>query len=219
MPITASVGMVDGSTQCYNVASDQEIVQDLLNNILLSAGGAGHSLSDPIQWGVVSPSLYQAIINFQTSNGLSVDGHVDPHGSAIARMEALSAGAPAGTSETAPGGLAEGPIVRECGPMREVASGFLPASFMIDGGPDGTVIVTGAPGAQVEVDVRTPGGIGTVYINIDDNSVSASMPFNTHAPPPVTWSIGLTQTAGVPAGLRFSFETDWACGEPPCTPP
>lgn len=219
MPITASVGMVDGSTQCYNVASDQETVQNLLNDILLSAGGAGHSLADPIQWGVVSPSLYQAIINFQTSNGLSVDGHVDPHGSAIARMETLAAGAPTGTSENFPGGPAEGPIVRECGPMREVASGFLPASFMIDGGPDGTVIVTGAPGAQVEVEVRTPGGIGTVYINIDDNSVSASMPFNTHSPPPVTWSIGLTQTAGVPAGLRFSFETDWATGESPCVPP
>ena len=79
----ASVGKYGPtSRQCYNTVRDQQIIMDLLNAIPEKRGGAGGTLTGPIPWGVVSEDLYKAIFAFQrahTTEGLSVDGHVDPH--------------------------------------------------------------------------------------------------------------------------------------------
>jgi hypothetical protein len=90
--LTASVGKYGPDKKpCYNTTSDQHIVQDLLNKISDTDGGAGTgsmmyrtgTLKSSPQWGVVSEELYQAILTFQRKHaqdeGLSVDGHVDPH--------------------------------------------------------------------------------------------------------------------------------------------
>jgi hypothetical protein len=79
----ASVGKYGPtSRQCYNTVRDQQIIMDLLNAIPEKRGGAGGTLTGPIPWGVVSEDLYKAIFTFQRAHateGLSVDGHVDPH--------------------------------------------------------------------------------------------------------------------------------------------
>ena len=90
--LKASVGKYGpDKRQCYNTTSDQQMVQDLLNKIPETSGGAGSGpwtsltgkLKSSPRWGVVSEELYQAILRFQRQHaqdeGLSVDGHVDPH--------------------------------------------------------------------------------------------------------------------------------------------
>jgi hypothetical protein len=89
--LKASVGKYGPDKQCYNTTSDQQMVQDLLNKISDTDGGAGSGsmmyrigkLKSSPQWGVVSEELYQAILSFQRKHaqdeGLSADGHVDPH--------------------------------------------------------------------------------------------------------------------------------------------
>jgi hypothetical protein len=91
----ASVGKYgQDKRQCYNTTSDQQMVQDLLNKIPETSGGAGvgpflggmpstGKLRSSPQWGIVSEELYQVILRFQSKHaqddGLIVDGHVDPH--------------------------------------------------------------------------------------------------------------------------------------------
>ena len=84
--IKASVGLRNG-TQCYNVVSDQLVVIGLLNSIPAFAGGTqDQPLSASPRWGLCSNALAQAILNFQQMYSLPVDGHVDPGGTTILRM-------------------------------------------------------------------------------------------------------------------------------------
>jgi hypothetical protein len=91
--IGASVGMHNnGTTNCYNRPLDVEKIVNLLNGVAVSDGGPSVKLPD-------SPSgrqLYQAILRLQqTQNNkgstprLSVDGHVDPGGNTLARLNFL----------------------------------------------------------------------------------------------------------------------------------
>lgn len=90
--LKASVGKYGpDKRQCYNTTSDQQMVQDLLNKIPQTSGGAGEgpwtsitpTLRSTPRWRIVSEELYQAILRFQRKHaqdeGLLVDGHVDPH--------------------------------------------------------------------------------------------------------------------------------------------
>ncbi len=88
--IKASVGIAGGK-QCYNVVSDQLIIIDLLNSIPVANGGCREKrLSGAPRWGVCSGALHSAIVAFQSANGLSVDGHVDPGGRMIQKLNLLS---------------------------------------------------------------------------------------------------------------------------------
>jgi hypothetical protein len=79
----ASVGKYGpDQKQCYNTLPDQKMVRDLLNKLPAHLGGAAGTLQGPLTWGKVREDLYQAFIKFQRAHpeeGLSVDGHVDPH--------------------------------------------------------------------------------------------------------------------------------------------
>jgi len=88
--IGASVGKYGGGKQCYNFAADQRVVQDLLNSITIAQGGAAGTLSAPITDRVVSSTLHEAILKFQKTNHLSVDGHVDPNQSTIGLLNRLA---------------------------------------------------------------------------------------------------------------------------------
>jgi len=69
--------------QCYNIPSDQQMIQDLLNRIPESYGGTNGKLKAPPIWGKVSDDLHKAIVRFQQVNAdkglLPADGHIDPH--------------------------------------------------------------------------------------------------------------------------------------------
>jgi len=97
-PVKASVGIHNGK-QCYNVMSaqqpDQQNVVELLNRIPESLGGAlsgnGPMVFPPLRWGICSPELHAAILRFQRTNkGLIADGHVDPSGHTIIRLNQLA---------------------------------------------------------------------------------------------------------------------------------
>jgi hypothetical protein len=114
--ISASVGKyAHGAKECYNVPKDQSTVIRLLNQISRSEGGRKESpLANNPRWGVCAPGLYQAILDFQAHNtGLSVDGHVDPGGATVGKLNELAARAAA----SSPGGSispsTSGPI-RDC---------------------------------------------------------------------------------------------------------
>src|ERR1051325_10960169 len=95
--ITASVGIHNGKP-CYNVLEDQKTITNLLNAIPRSQGGAEGSLPAPTSWGIVSSSLHQAILTFQRWHKLSVDGHIDPKGSAIGLLNRLAGSSAGGLS-------------------------------------------------------------------------------------------------------------------------
>jgi len=86
--INASVGMhANGTLKCYNLPADVAVVVQLLNSIDPSRGGAALAASAGPR------ELYQAIYAFQRTQNdlgtvprLSVDGHVDPRGATLARM-------------------------------------------------------------------------------------------------------------------------------------
>ena len=96
--VRASVGIHNGK-QCYNVMSaqqpDQQVVMELLNRIPEAQGGT-LSVTGPKQfpaprWGICSKELHAAILRFQKSNpGLIADGHVDPNGHSILRLNKLA---------------------------------------------------------------------------------------------------------------------------------
>jgi peptidoglycan hydrolase-like protein with peptidoglycan-binding domain len=95
--ISASVGKFDsGTRQCHNTVGDQSIVIGLLNLIGRAQGGRREMpLPGNPRWGVASPELYQAILQFQRVNHLSVDGHVDPGQATLRKLDELaSASAP-----------------------------------------------------------------------------------------------------------------------------
>jgi len=92
--INASVGKYGGGKQCYNFARDQQVVQDLLNRVPVTQGGAGGALTAPIADRVVSTVLHAAILNFQQANHCSVDGHVDPNEHTIRLMNLLAGSSP-----------------------------------------------------------------------------------------------------------------------------
>ena len=84
--IKASVGIHSGK-QCYNVVADQQVVIGLLNRVSMSKGGTREQPLDASpRWGMCSPALQKAILRFQAIYSLSQDGHVDPGGQTIRRM-------------------------------------------------------------------------------------------------------------------------------------
>jgi hypothetical protein len=86
MALTSSVGRRYGRDS-RNRISDQKIVQDLLNKIPASAGGAGGTLNERMVEGVCSNNLYLAILSFQKKNVPQfADGHVDPGGRTLDTM-------------------------------------------------------------------------------------------------------------------------------------
>ena len=90
MGLTSSVGRRHGRDS-RNRISDQKIVQDLLNRIPVSVGGAGGTLNERMLEGVCSNNLYLAILNFQKRNVPKfADGHVDPGSSTIDVMERMA---------------------------------------------------------------------------------------------------------------------------------
>jgi hypothetical protein len=99
LAIQASVGMYnDGNTNCYNLPGDVAKIIQLLNAIDPSAGGTATS---PLSSNAAPRDLYNAILNFQqTQNNtggfprLSVDGHVDPGGLTLARLNLVATPAP-----------------------------------------------------------------------------------------------------------------------------
>jgi hypothetical protein len=215
--IGASVGIHSGK-QCYNVVSDQETVRRLLNEIPVSQGGAGGALADPIMWGVVSNSLYQAILKFQRHNKLSVDGHIDPRGSAMDLMNRLTS--PVG-SESVGGDPEAGQETRstmpKCGPPRTVKSGFLPDRVDVMGGPTGRFKFFGlAAGATVtiEAEIVSPIGIKGVKTFTVSTAKTGGPLWDVGMAPPVHWLINV-RAAGF-AKVRYEFLTDWSPGDPPC---
>jgi hypothetical protein len=92
--IDASVGKhKNGTTECYNVTKDQSTIIRLLNRIGRSDSGCREApLPDHPLWGKCSPALYQAILTFQRRHGLSVDGHVDPRGATLRKLNGLATG-------------------------------------------------------------------------------------------------------------------------------
>ena len=102
--IKASVGIHSGK-QCYNVVADQQVVIGLLNRVSMSKGGTREQPLDASpRWGMCSPALQKAILRFQAIYSLSQDGHVDPGGQTIRRMnQGGGRRAPAGGGRRAPG--------------------------------------------------------------------------------------------------------------------
>jgi hypothetical protein len=97
--IHASVGMhKNGTTKCYNLPADVQAIVGLLNLVSSSDGAP----VDPMPASPSAADLYQAIRNFQKKQNdlgrvprLSVDGHVDPSGPTLARLNQLATRAPA----------------------------------------------------------------------------------------------------------------------------
>jgi hypothetical protein len=102
--ISASVGKHNnGQTNCYNHLPDQSTIIGLLNSIPAANGGtAGDrnrllSLPYELKPPTCAPGLYDAIRAFQSRQNmlgmrplLSVDGHVDPGGATLQRLNGLA---------------------------------------------------------------------------------------------------------------------------------
>ena len=90
MGVISSVGRRHGRNS-RNRITDQKNVQDLLNRIPASAGGAGGTLNERMVEGICSDNLYLAIVNFQKKNVPQfADGHVDPGGRTLDAMERMA---------------------------------------------------------------------------------------------------------------------------------
>jgi hypothetical protein len=96
--IGASVGIRNGKW-CYNVPSDQQVVQKLLNRISVGNGGCEGKSDDwtPAVWNhQCAPDLLEAIRRFQKVNRFRLDydsdGHVDPGEGTIQLMTRLAEG-------------------------------------------------------------------------------------------------------------------------------
>src|SRR4051812_41704536 len=89
--IQASVGMHENGTKnCYNLAEDVSTIIKLLN---FSANGQGGTRDNKLSPSASPQDLFRAIKNFQQTQNdggstprLSVDGHVDPRGNTLARL-------------------------------------------------------------------------------------------------------------------------------------
>src|SRR5207253_1976446 len=82
----------NGTKECYNIPKDQSVVILLLNQISQHDGGRKESplINNP-RWGICAPGLHQAILAFQRRHhGFSVDGHVDPRGAALHKLNELA---------------------------------------------------------------------------------------------------------------------------------
>jgi hypothetical protein len=90
MGLTGSVGRRHGRNS-RNHVSDQKIVQDFLNRIPASAGGAERTLNERMVEGICSDKLSLAILNFQKKNlPQFADGHVDPASRTLDAMERMA---------------------------------------------------------------------------------------------------------------------------------
>lgn len=97
--IHASVGMhKNGTKNCYNLPPDVQAIVELLNLVSAAEGAP----ADPMSPSASPADLYRAIRNFQQKQNdlgrvprLSVDGHVDPFGPTLARLNQLASRAPA----------------------------------------------------------------------------------------------------------------------------
>src|SRR5580658_9688166 len=95
-----------GRQPALNAKGDQEVVQNLLNRIPRSLGGAEGSLQIPPQAGQVSAALQAAIEVFQQRNvsGPYRDGRVDPNAETIQKLKQLAASSSPAGSSAQPGG-------------------------------------------------------------------------------------------------------------------
>jgi hypothetical protein len=206
--------------QCFNVLADQEPVTRLLNAIPRSQGGADGSLPAPTTWGIASMSLHKAILDFQRWHHLSVDGHVDPKGTAITLMDRLAGGSSAGglgTSEVGPASSTGSG--RVCGPMRPVLSGFLPGTIDLDGGPTGQIVFKDlAFPVTVEINVTSPGFASGLRTVTATRASPTALLLDVGMPPPVRWTIRVQAAKTIVAAVKWEFSTDWVSGEPPCIP-
>ncbi len=90
MGLISSVGRRQGRDS-QNRVNDQKIVQDLLNKIPASAGGAEGSLNERMVEGICSNKLFLAILTFQKRNlPQSADGHIDPGGRSLDALERMA---------------------------------------------------------------------------------------------------------------------------------
>lgn len=95
--IRASVGMTNnGTTLCYNLPQDVATIVKLLNTTDRSEGGSGRT-ENQLPPTASARQLYVAILRFQqtqnrlyTSELLSEDGHVDPYGRTLARLNRMA---------------------------------------------------------------------------------------------------------------------------------
>jgi hypothetical protein len=89
MGIASSVGRRNGRDS-RNRVSDQKIIQDLLNKIPTSHGGAQGSLNERMVEGICSNKFYLAILTFQKKNlPQFADGHIDPGSRSLDAMERI----------------------------------------------------------------------------------------------------------------------------------
>ena len=233
--ITASVGKHSGGKQCYNYPADQAVVQNLLNAIPAWQGGQEGRLADPIRAGMTSASLQYAIERFQRQQGLSQDGHIDPNGAAIKKLNLLASGAPPipgppkrevvhsgdpipppGFSESGSTDPSAGSSSRGSIQLKEVLSGFAPAVKSFQGGPAIAIHFQNRSASAVSVTVTLTSLLGSYKrtITIPRFQSSAGPSWNHGASPPISWNIEFS-VGSIPAGwLAYSVRTDWRPGDP-----
>ena len=148
--IQASVGMHDnGAKNCYNLAKDIQTVVKLLNFIVETDGGTS---SHPLSPSASPVQLSRAIQHFQQTQNdlggtprLSVDGHVDPGQSTLARLNQIA--------------RKISPITIDdlfFPPLREPIPGFDVVA------PDGTII-------ELPLRYVRPNGTSITYVHTDAN--------------------------------------------------
>jgi hypothetical protein len=158
--IAASVGRVDRKRSCYNRWIDRETIRLLLNTIPKRDGGASFSLApEMVPPGLISDKLYHAILDFQTFHSgspyhLFVDGHIDPHGKGIEKLNwsgKLATTFIPPTVFVAPV-TASGTLTKVRNNATNVLSVSLPGGFDID-----FTLTAGSPGAQVTIQIEAEG--------------------------------------------------------------
>jgi hypothetical protein len=154
-----AVGLTDQGTQCPNLASDQQQVCELLDAVIdvdvappLSPH-AGTRFDDlpPIEDGLASPQLWEAIRRFQAGEGdLTQDARVDPGGATWNRLIQL----------VSPGNAPPGPVpllltYRESTitELPSSASGYPALIYTIQGNP---IAIYSGPGITIELNVTGP---------------------------------------------------------------
>lgn len=168
--IQASVGKVNGTRDCYNLRPDREKVRLLLNTIPKRDGGAGGLLAPDISPpGRISDKLYQAILAFQTFHAASphrllVDGHVDPHGKTIDKLNWSGKSATLLVPPTiflAPT-VAAGKLTKSLNNATNSIRVSLPGGFNIN-----FTLTAGPPGVKVTIRIDVEGVLSSSY-RIDD---------------------------------------------------
>ena len=156
--IHASVGMhKNGTKNCYNLPPDVQAIVELLNLVSAAEGAP----ADPMSPSASPADLYRAIRNFQQKQNdlgrvprLSVDGHVDPFGPTLARLNQLASRAPAPFLPVMP----DMPPSFGPGPEDDPNTVFAGNSFQIKvlEGESGGEVVGGGAGAAINGGLTRP---------------------------------------------------------------